>query len=177
MATSPNRVGWDSCTWIAYIQRERIHGPDGETVVEDRGAMCRPVLEAAERGAIEIVVSALCLVEVLARNRALGTDDQKIRDFFDNDYILLVNLDKQLGDLARRLMLAGHAGLKPADAVHVATACIANVEAFHTFDDRLLALDGQIDKADGTRLVIRKPAVPAPPAPLLDEIERGRGRI
>jgi hypothetical protein len=79
-----------------------------------------------------------------------------------------------MGDRARRLMLGGYAGLKPPDAVHLATACITSVDQFHTFDDRLLALDGQIDKADGTRLVITKPAVPAPPAPLLDEIERRR---
>jgi predicted nucleic acid-binding protein len=176
VATSPSRVGWDSCTWIAHIQRERILGPDGKTVIEDRGAMCRSVLEAAEKGSVEIIVSAICLVEVLARNRSSGIDDRKVRDFFDNDYILLVNVDKQVGDFARRLMLAGHAGLKPPDAIHLATACIANVEAFHTFDDPLLALDGRIDKANGTRLVIKRPAVPAPPAPLLDEIERGRGR-
>ena len=113
----------------------------------------------------------LALVEVLARNRTSGVDDQKVRDFFDNDYILLVNVDKHLGDFARRLMLAGHSGLKPPDAIHLATACIANVDEFHTFDDRLLALDRVIDRSDGTRLVIRKPAVPAPPAPLLDEIE------
>jgi predicted nucleic acid-binding protein len=174
MATSPSRVAWDSCTWIAYIQRERILGPDGKTVIEDRGAMCPPVLDAAERGVIEIVVSAIALVEVLARNRTGGIDDQRVRDFFDNDYILLVNVDKHLGDFARRLMLAGHPGLKPPDAIHLATACIANVDQFHTLDDRLLALDGVIDRLDGTRLVIKKPAVPAPPAPLLDEIERGR---
>ena len=107
--------------------------------------MCRPVLDAAERGVIEIVVSAIALVEVLARNRTSGVDDQRVRDFFDNDYILLVNVDKHLGDFARRLMLAGHGGLKPPDAIHLATACIANAEEFHTFDDRLLALDGVID--------------------------------
>ena len=66
MATSPSRVAWDSCTWIAHIQRERILGPDRKTVIEDRGAMCRPVLDAAERGVIEIIVSAIALVEVLA---------------------------------------------------------------------------------------------------------------
>lgn len=176
MATSPSRVAWDSCTWIAYIQSERIFGPDGKTVIEDRGRMCRPVLEAAERGIAEIVVSAIALVEVLARNRAVGVDDQKVRDFFDNDYILLVNVDKHLGDFARRLMLAGHPGLKPLDAIHLATACVANAEEFHTFDDGLLVLDGAIDRLDGTRLIIKKPAVPALPAPLLDEIERGRGR-
>jgi predicted nucleic acid-binding protein len=138
--------------------------------------MCRPVLDAAEQGVIEIAVSAIALVEVLARNRASQIDDQRVRDFFDNDYILLINVDKQLGDFARRLMLGGHSGLKPPDAIHLATACVANADAFHTFDDRLLALDGAIDRLDGSRLRIKKPAVPAPPAPLLDEIERGRGR-
>ena len=175
MASSPSRVGWDSCTWIAYIQQEKIRDTSGQTVLEDRGTMCRQVLEAAERGVIEIIVSALCLVEVLARNRTSGVDDQTVRDFFDNDYILLVNLDKQVGDLARRLMLGGYAGLKPPDAVHIATACIANADELHTFDDRLLALDRQIDKVDGTRLIVRKPAVPGPPAPLF-EIEPGRGK-
>jgi hypothetical protein len=53
---------------------------------------------AAERGVIEIVVSAIALVEVLARNRTSGIDDQRVRDFFDNDYILLVNVDKTLHD-------------------------------------------------------------------------------
>jgi hypothetical protein len=94
MATSPSQVAWDSCTWIAHVQGERILGPDGKTVVEDRGAICRPVLDAAERGVIEIVVSAIALVEVLARDRTSGIDDQRVRDFFDNDYILLVNVDK-----------------------------------------------------------------------------------
>jgi predicted nucleic acid-binding protein len=176
MALSPSRVGWDSCSWIAFIQQERIRDPNGQAVVENRGRMCRHVLDAAEKGIVEIVVSALCLVEVLARNRTSDLEGHKVRDFFDNDYILIVNLDKQVGDLARRLMLARHAGLKPPDAVNLATACTANVHEFHTFDDRLLALDGLIDKTDGTRLVIMEPALPAPPAALLDEIERGRGR-
>jgi hypothetical protein len=52
------------------------------------------LLDAAERGVIEIVVSAIALVEVLARDRTSGIDDQRVRDFFDNDYILLVNVDK-----------------------------------------------------------------------------------
>ncbi|MGA8380751.1 MAG: type II toxin-antitoxin system VapC family toxin [Stellaceae bacterium] len=174
MATSPKRVGWDSCTWIAYIQRERIFATDGKTLVEDRGAMCRPVLDAAERGVLEIAVSAISLVEVLSRNRGAGIDDQKVRDFFDNEYILIVNVDKQIGDRARLLMLSGHSGLKPIDAVHLATACVANVCEFHTFDQRLLTLDGKLDKLDGTRLAIKKPGVPAAPAPLLEGLERQR---
>lgn len=173
MASSPRRVAWDACAWIAHIQKEKILGSDGKTVVEDRSAMCRPVLAAAEKGTIEIVVSALSLVEVLCKNRDAGIDDQKVRDYFDNSYILLVNVDKLIGDRARRLMLEGHPKLKPADAIHLATAAVANAVELHTFDDRLLALDNKIDKLDGTRLIIKRPALPAVPAPLLEGLERG----
>lgn len=176
MATSPKRVAWDACTWIAHIQRERILGPDGKTIVEDRGAMCRPVLAAAEKGLLEIAVSAISLVEVLSKNRAAGVDDQKVRDYFDNGYILLVNVDKLVGDQARRLMLSGYSGLKPPDAIHLATAVVANAAEMHTFDQRLLLLDNKIDKLDGTRLIIKHPAVPSTPAPLLDRLERNQGQ-
>lgn len=55
------------------------------------------------------------------------------------------------------------------DAVHVATAAISpGIEEMHTFDDRLLALNGAIDKADGTKLKICKPDAGAPAAPLLE---------
>ncbi len=53
MATSPRRVAWDLYVWIAHIQQEKILGSDGRTVMEDRGAMCRPVLDAVGRGVLE----------------------------------------------------------------------------------------------------------------------------
>lgn len=142
---------------------------DGKT--EDRGAMCRRVLQAAERGVLEIVCSSICLVEVVRPNPDADSRSLDIRDFFDNDYILLVDVDKQIGDHARTLMLAGHSRLKPVDAIHLATASTANAEEFHTFDEKLLTLNGKIERADSTPLRICKPAVPAPPAPLLDSID------
>jgi predicted nucleic acid-binding protein len=173
MASSPKRIAWDSCAWISHIQQEKVFN-DGK-LVEDRGAMCRPVLAAAEEGKLEIVVSSISLVEVICKNKD-KTEDQKVRDYFDNDYILLVSTDKEVGDRARQLMLAGHPGLKPADAIHIATAAISNADELHTFDAKLLLLTGKIDKLDGTRLKIRKPAVPAPPAPLLERIEHGEDK-
>ncbi len=173
MANSPKRIAWNSCVWIAHIQQETIF--DDGILVEDRGAMCRRVLESAEKGSLEIVVSSISLAEVICKNKTAGVDDSIVRDYFDNDYILLVSVDKEVGDWARKLMLADHPKLKPADAVHMATSAIANADEFQTSDAKLLALDGNIDKADGMRLRIRKPAVPATPAPLLDPIERGEG--
>jgi len=73
-------------------------------------------------------------------------------------------------------MRAGHAGLKPQDAAHLATAAMANVAELHTFDERLLALDRQIDKLDGSKLRICKPD-PAPrptlDPPLVERMKRG----
>lgn len=170
MANSPKRVAWDACAWIAHILKEKIQQPNG--VVEDRGAMCRQVLAAAEKNILEVAVSAFSLAEVVAKGS--GVEESVIRAYFDNDYILMVAVDTVVGDKARSLMLADHPGLKPPDSIYLATACITNADELHTFDRRLLALDGKIDKQDGTRLIIRKPAVPAPPAPLLEEIERGK---
>jgi hypothetical protein len=68
-------------------------------------------------------------------------------------------------------MTSGHSGLKPPDAVHIATACISGVDEMHTFDDRLLGMDGIIDKSDGTKLKICKPDAGGPPAPLLDTLK------
>ncbi len=150
MANSPKRLAWDSCAWISYIQQEKVVLKDGST--EDRGAMCRPVLQAAEKGDVEIVVSSVALVEVICKNKDASINDQKVRDYFDNDYILLVSADKDVCDLARKLMLAGHAGLRPADAIHVATACISNADELHTFDEKLRKLNSRIDRKDGTRL-------------------------
>jgi hypothetical protein len=68
-----------------------------------------------------------------------------------------VNLDRLSGEKARDLMQAGYSGLKPLDAIHLASAIIANAEELHTFDGDLLRLSGMIDKSDGTKLKIVKP--------------------
>jgi len=66
-------------------------------------------------------------------------------------------------------MMAAYSKIKPADAIHLAAAAISsNLEEMRTFDERLLRLDGLIDKADGGRLKICKPDAGGPPAPLLE---------
>jgi hypothetical protein len=50
--------------------------------------------------------------------------------------------------------------------VHLATAIVADVLEFHTFDDDLLKMDGKLVKASGSLLKICKPF--GPPPSLLD---------
>lgn len=91
MAKTIKRVCWDACTWIALIQDEKIRGSSGQ-VTEDRGAMCRAVIEQAKRGKIEIVTSALSLAEVCKNRDIKDTDASKIAAFFEHEFVLLSNL-------------------------------------------------------------------------------------
>jgi predicted nucleic acid-binding protein len=166
MASLTKRVYWDACVWLALILREKIPLPGGG--MEDRDTMCRMVIEAAKKGSVEILTSTFCLVEVCKAPGDKKMTSDKLADFFENDYILLTNLDRIVAERGRELMVR-HPGLKAPDAVHVATAVVSpGIEEMHTFDDRLLALNGAIDKADGTKLKICKPDAGAPAAPLLE---------
>src|SRR4051812_13988139 len=115
MARSPKRVKkvyWDSCAWIAQIWNESVLLKDG--VTENRGALCRAVIDDATKGATEIFTSALALVEVSKHPDLIAqSGSDKIRDFFENDYIVIVAMDRQVGAFARNLMQRNFAGLKP----------------------------------------------------------------
>jgi predicted nucleic acid-binding protein len=164
------RVYWDACSWIALIQKERILDEKG-VLVEDRYTMCRSVINAAEKGTIEIATSTLNLAEVCKSTEVKATDDSKLTAFFEVEYILLVNLDRGIGEIARSLMKRGYSKLKPIDACHLASAAVANAEEFHTFDEKLLDLDGLIDKANKTKLRICRPDAGGAPAPLLEAMK------
>jgi predicted nucleic acid-binding protein len=162
MAT-PRRICWDACVWIATIAQERVPLKGGG--VEDRGRLCNHVIESAKRKQFEIVTSGLSLAEVCQNKEVKRADN--LADFFRHDFIFVVPVDRYVGELARDLMRSGHPGLKPADAVHVATAITADAYEMHTFDDGLLNLDGRVPSGSGM-LRICKP--PPPPQSLLDHI-------
>jgi predicted nucleic acid-binding protein len=160
MAASPDIVSWDSCAWISLIQKEKIRGPDGK-VIEDREKLCKAVLRQAEKGTLRIASSAMCLPEVIK-----GATD----DYFEHEFILMVQVDTNVGAMARALMQRGHPKLRPIDAVHIATALAANAQALHTFDKRILALDGVLDMPMGGKLRICRPSLPGKEPPLLAEM-------
>lgn len=166
MAASPERVCWDACTWIALIQKEKIKDESGR-VTEDRERLCRVVFNQAEQpnGGLEIVASALCLAEV-CKHPELAEDVHKLDDFFERDSVILIPVDREIGYIARELMSKGYAGLKPPDAIHIASAIYANAAALHTFDGDVLKLNGKFEKSAGGKLVICKPDLPGKQGPL-----------
>ncbi len=159
----PRRVAWDACTWIATIIQEQAALRGGGT--EDRAALCNHTIELATQRSVEIVTSGLSLAEVCKDDKVRPEDSDVLSDFFRNEYILIVPVDRYVGTLARKYLQSGYPSLRPPDAIHLATAVIANATEFHTFDNALLRLDGFIPKEGGGTLVIRKP--PAPPPRLL----------
>jgi predicted nucleic acid-binding protein len=142
-----------------------------EKIVEggvDRVTRCRTVIEEAKKGKGEIAISGLCLAEVCKNKDQTDNDPKKISAFFEHEYILVVSVDRSVGEKARELMMAGIPKLRPQDACHLATALLTpDVMELHTFDERLLRLNGALMKADGTPLKICWPDVAAPPPPLL----------
>ena len=169
MANSPKRVYWDACVWIALIQREKIPKAGGR--VEDREQMCREVIESAKKGNVEILTSALCLAEVCKNPElAQSQTSDKIAAFFERSFVLVVNVDTAVGEHARDLMMGGYAGLKPPDAIHLSTAILsAGIDEMHTFDGRLLDLDGLLSKPTGEKLKVCKPGHGVS-APLLEQM-------
>ena len=150
---------WDACVWIGLINQE-----------PDKFASLRFVIERAQKGEVEIWTSAFTLAEVF-KKKCSGTqvglgsaDDSAFEDYLAQDFIQRVQVDTDVGIVARRLLRRFPAIKKPQDAIHVATAAMNDVDELHTFDgDDLLRLDGQIPMANGQMLKICKP--PAPPDP------------
>ena len=169
MHKPPPRIYWDACAWIAYINKE-MPG-DGNTITRPRFEMCRDTLRKAETGEIEIVTSAFTIAEVCKRQPDPASPAINLAAFFDQKYILLVPVDKQIALRAQHLQLAGIGKLKPPDAIHLASALVANVPVFHTFDKGLLVLDKQLTLAEGGELAILRPTEEVPMPPLLEAMQ------
>ena len=86
--------------------------------------MLRQAVERAEARELEIAVCALCLCEVATLKTGDPADDQEhlIRDFFEQPWVIVRQLDSFVGAKARELVRQH--GLKGRDAAHVAAALL-----------------------------------------------------
>lgn len=147
---SADLIYWDSATFLAYFQQE-----------EGRHQLCQGTLERAEAGEVGIITSALTIAECLwlrgtipiPKNRA-----EILRRFFRKSYIRVRNVTRSTSELAQDVVW-DH-GIKPKDAIHVATAIEAKIGVIETFDEPFIGKSGTIG---GQMIVIRKPIAPAQP--------------
>jgi predicted nucleic acid-binding protein len=119
---------WDSDCFLGWLQEE-----------DDKVPLCRPVIREAEAGKLTLVTSALTLAEVLMLRH--GTPIPKeaaetVERFFEHEWIEVSEVDRFIAEQARRLVW-DH-GIRPKDAIHVATALDADVVQLDTFDTELM---------------------------------------
>jgi len=106
-----------------------------------------------------MIDATLTIAEVLWMRNAPPIPKDKaeiVRRFFRRSSIRLRNVTRVVAETAQQLVW--DQGVRPKDAIHVATALEAKVQALETFDDALLNKSGTIGVPP---LLIRKPIAPA----------------
>lgn len=146
--TAISRRLWDSCVVLGYLSGQREIKSD-----------CDLIVAQAERGELEIVVSTIAQAEV-AYLSGLQADEAEARivEFFSQRYIVTAAFDISLTKTVRRL-IREYKGLKPFDAIHVATALQWQIPIMETTDADLLKMN--INEGI-PKLIIRPPAYQGP---------------
>jgi len=144
----PTRRVWCSCTIIYYLAGYPAAKPE-----------CDLIIKAAERGETEIVVPALSEAEVVKLDNEVDDDAElMIEEFLSRSYIIRAALDPPTAKLARTLVRR-YSGVKPLDAVHIATALQHNIPILETYDEGMIRLD---QKEGNPPLIIRRPIYEGP---------------
>jgi predicted nucleic acid-binding protein len=137
-------IYWDSDTFLGWLQEE-----------EGKVELCQGTLERATAGEVVIVTSALTLAEVLwMRGGPRLAEDKadKLRRFCRHSYIRVWSVTRAIAESAQDCVWKR--GIRPKDAIHVATAIAAKAPILETFDVGLLKQSGSVG------LEIRKPIPP-----------------
>lgn len=155
MPNSGDNVYWDASVFLSYINGEQRRLPTIDALLE----------ESANRE-FTIVTSTLSVTEVAfaemeKTQRALDPQVEQAIDalFSDREVVTLVEFHELIAREARRLMrraLTTGRSLKPADAIHLATAVQHGADLVHTYDDRMLGY------TDLTGLPIELPSTTSP---------------
>ena len=152
--TEIKKVYWDACVWLSLINEDEA----------GRVARCNYIIEQAQAGSIQIWTSSISLAEVFKKKcegKNISLEESKDIDFekyIEQEFLTEVQVDHDIGLLARRLLRKFPELKKPNDAIHLATAALNNIDELHTFDaENLITLTRRIEKMDGSLLVICAP--------------------
>ena len=123
----PLKRYWDSTSFLAWIKGE-----------VNRADTCESIIQDAREGRCLIYSSTITLTEVTKTRRGsvqVGNDvEERITQFFQNDYIVLIPVSHAIATRARRLIW-DFPFLGPRDAIHLATAMEAGVSVVEHYDD------------------------------------------
>src|SRR4051812_33125817 len=105
-------IYWDSDAFLGWLQAE-----PGKT------DLCAGTLKRADLGEVIIFTSALTIAEVLWMRGAPMVPEEKaeiVRKFFRRSYLRVRNVTRAVAENAQDLVWNN--GVRPKDAIHVATA-------------------------------------------------------
>ena len=132
-------ICWDSSVLISWLR-----GDEDEV----RNRATRAVVQHIESGAFKLVVSTLLYVEVLESRMPAGAIEQFKKFMQNRQMIEIIAVDIRVAEKAQAIRNVSCRNIKTPDAVHIATAILSGAKLFHTFDGRLLRLNGN-DEVDG----------------------------
>ena len=116
---------WDATAWMGYVAE--INGTVGPMSA---------LMTAVERGSVELLFSGVMLAEVLFRPESRPPrpwpDPHELDAIFDAPGLVLVAIDREIGELARKLRRTYP--LKTPDALHLACAAYHNADYLITED-------------------------------------------
>lgn len=126
------RVYWDTNVFLSYLNDQPGRAPQIEALLAE-----------AEAGKLEIVTSTVTIAEVAfaASEQLSGALDPKVEEkiaAFWGPPIRMAEFHAAIGARAAQLIrdaMARKTGLKPMDAIHLATAEQIGANEFHTYDD------------------------------------------
>jgi predicted nucleic acid-binding protein len=125
----------DTSVYIAVLKAE-----------SGRVDIARNILEDARKGVLSIVASTFVAAEVIrvkGAGEAISEDDESIIDaWVFHEFVTWVELDLTLALEARKL--ARDHGLKPADAVHLASAIRGGADILMRWNGRFRVEDGEL---------------------------------
>lgn len=140
MPGEPNeRIYWDACCFISYINGHA-----------ERLPVLQAILEAAFKsgGNLQIVTSVISKVEVaftatekLQRQLNASEEERIQKLLMDTSVVALAELHELVADRSAQMVrqaMQANLGLKPADAIHLATAERVRASEFQTYDKLLL---------------------------------------
>lgn len=135
----PDTYYWDSCCFISYLEAD-----------PNRVPVLQALLDEAARGDITIVTSVLSIAEVAfvaAERVALDQAQEEAIEALWDGPVRLAEFHRLAAQDARSFIregLAAGRGLKPADAIHLATASRLGVTEVHTYDGPMSRWDGHL---------------------------------
>ena len=135
-------ICWDSSVFISWLR-----GNEGE----DRDRAIRYLVERVEAGDYKVAVSTLLYVEVLESTMPAPAIGQFEKFMQNRAMISIVAVDIRVArkaQMIRDTLQKKDENITTPDAVHIATAIVSQAKFFHTFDARLLRLNGK-SEVDG----------------------------